>query len=209
MLGVDPGLTRCGIGVVDGPPGRPVAVATGVVRTTRGLPLECRLVALCDEVDEALRLHRPDVVACERVLFSANTRTAMGVGQAAGVVLLAAGRAGLPVASYSPNDVKRTVAGYGAADKTAVARMVAAQLGLRAIPAPPDIADALAVALCHLTRARLAGLVAREPTPATSALRDASAAAESGSRAGWEVVVERGGGRPLPDAVPQEQGERP
>lgn len=161
VLGVDPGLTRCGIGVVDGPPGRPVAVAGEVVRTARVLPLERRLMALCDEVAEALRLHSPDVVACERVLFSANARTAMGVGQAAGVVLLAAGRAGLPVASYSPNEVKRVVAGHGAADKGAVARMVAAQLGLGAVPSSPDVADALAVALCHLTRARLSRLVSR------------------------------------------------
>lgn len=164
VLGIDPGLTRCGIGVVDGPPGRPVAVATGIVRTPRGLPLECRLVALCDEVAEAMRLHRPEVVACERVLFSANARTAMGVGQAAGVVLLASGRAGLPVVSYSPNEVKRVVAGHGAADKGAVARMVAAQLRLETVPTPPDVTDALAVALCHLTRARLAGLVAQEST---------------------------------------------
>lgn len=162
VLGVDPGLTRCGIGVVDGPPGRPVAVAAEIVRTPRGLPLERRLVILCDEVAEALRRHHPDIVACERVLFSANVRTAMGVGQAAGVVLLAAGRAGVAVASYSPNDVKLAVAGHGGADKESVARLVAAQLGLRAAPTPPDVTDALAVALCHLARARLAGSVAQE-----------------------------------------------
>ncbi|MDP8961609.1 MAG: crossover junction endodeoxyribonuclease RuvC [Actinomycetota bacterium] len=180
MLGVDPGLTRCGIAVVDGPPGRPVAVATRIVRTPRALPLECRLVALSDEVIETLRLHSPNVVACERVLFSANVRTAMGVGQAAGVVLLAAGRAGLPVASYSPNEVKRVIAGHGGADKGAVARMVAAQLGLRAVPNSPDIADALAVALCHLTRARLAGLVRRsEGVPS-----EPGGAAGPGGRAG-------------------------
>ncbi len=161
MLGVDPGLTRCGIAVVDGPPGQPVAIASGIVRTARALPLERRLMALCDEVAAALCLHSPDVVACERVLFSANARTAMGVGQAAGVVLLAAGRAGLPVASYSPNEVKQVVAGHGSADKGAVARMVAAQLRLEEVPSSPDVADALAVALCHLTRARLAVLVAR------------------------------------------------
>ncbi|MFN2556245.1 MAG: crossover junction endodeoxyribonuclease RuvC [Nitriliruptorales bacterium] len=164
VLGVDPGLTRCGIAVVDGPPGRPVAVASDVVRTPRGLPLECRLVVLCDEVAEVMSRHRPDVVACERVLFSANTRTAMGVGQAAGVVLLASGRAGLPVVSYSPNEVKSVVAGHGAADKGAVARMVATQLGLGSVPTPRDVTDALAVALCHLARARLAGLVA-PPSP--------------------------------------------
>lgn len=140
-----------------------MAVASGVVRTPRGLPLECRLVVLCDEVAEAMSRHRPDVVACERVLFSANTRTAMGVGQAAGVVLLASGRAGLPVVSYSPNEVKSVVAGHGSADKGAVARMVATQLGLGTVPTPPDVTDALAVALCHLARARLAGLV-RQPT---------------------------------------------
>ncbi len=171
MLGIDPGLTRCGIGVVDGPPGRPLAVATGVVRTPRALPLEQRLVLLCDEVAEAMARHRPDVVACERVLFSVNARTAMGVGQAAGVVLLASGRAGVPVVNYSPNEVKSVVAGHGSADKRAVARMVASQLGLGTVPTPPDVTDALAVALCHLVRARLAGLTG-QPSPAAARQQD-------------------------------------
>lgn len=154
VLGVDPGLTRCGVAVVDGPAVRPTAVGGEVVRTAPDLPVEERLLVLHRRLVEMLAEHEPDVVSCERVLFSANTRTAMAVGQAAGVALLAAAQAGLPVVSYSPTDVKLAVAGHGAADKGAVGRMVAAQLRLAVVPAPPDLADALAVALCHLARAR-------------------------------------------------------
>ena len=163
VLGIDPGLTRCGLGVVDGPTGAPTAVAAEVARTDPHAAIEQRLMLLHRLVAEALERHRPDVVACERVLFSANARTAMGVGQAAGVALLAAAEAGIPVASYSPNEVKLSIAGDGAATKDAVARMVAAQLRLTSVPGPPDVADALAVALCHLSRA---GLSAASPPDA-------------------------------------------
>ena len=156
VLGIDPGLTRCGIGVVEGPSGAPTAVAAEVARSDPHAPIEQRLELLHRLVAAALERHRPDVVACERVLFSTNARTAMGVGQAAGVALLAAAQAGIPVASYSPNEVKSSIAGDGAATKDAVARMVAAQLRLTSIPGPPDVADALAVALCHLSRVGLA-----------------------------------------------------
>jgi crossover junction endodeoxyribonuclease RuvC len=152
VLGVDPGLTRCGLGVVDGPVGSPTAVVADVVRTDPRAPVEQRLAAIHEAVGSLLRRVRPTIVACERVLFSANARTAMGVGQAAGVALLAAAQLGLPVVSYSPNDVKLTVAGHGGAEKEAVARMVTAQLRLARIPAPVDVTDALAVALCHLVR---------------------------------------------------------
>lgn len=172
VLGVDPGLTRCGLGVVQGPASRPAAIAAEVVRTARDLPLERRLMALHDAVGDAIARHRPDVVACERVLFSSNARTAMGVGQAAGVALLAAARADVPVASYSPNDVKLTVAGHGAADKHALGRMVAAQLRLEVVPSPPDLTDALAVALCHLARA-------------------GGSVPPAGRRRGWEEVLQR------------------
>jgi len=152
VLGVDPGLSRCGIGVVDGPFHRPVAVHAGVVRTPPSAPTARRLAALHDELSRLIAAQRPDAVAVERVFFNANVRTAMGVGQAAGVVLLCAEQAGLPVVEYTPTQVKATVAGDGAADKAQVAYMVRAVLRLAVTPAPADAADALALALCHLQR---------------------------------------------------------
>ncbi|MDP9022577.1 MAG: crossover junction endodeoxyribonuclease RuvC [Actinomycetota bacterium] len=202
VLGVDPGLTRCGLGVVDGPPAAPSAVAMGVVRTAADLPIERRLAALHVAVADAIDRHGPDVVACERVLFSANARTAMGVGQAAGVALLAAAQAGLPVASYTPTDVKSTVAGHGSADKQAVARMVAAQLRLAHRPTPADVSDALAVALCHLARARRVG--DPDETNASGRLRSAEAAAKADGAADWEAVLDR----PHVRAVGGTRGER-
>lgn len=152
VLGVDPGLTRCGIGVITGSPRSPRVLLATVVRTPPGDPIERRLRAVHEAIAAVMTEHRPDVLACERVLFSGNARTAMGVGQAAGVALLAAAQAGVPVVSYSPNEVKLTVAGHGSADKDGVARMTAMQLGLAEPPTPADVTDALAVALCHLAR---------------------------------------------------------
>lgn len=177
VLGIDPGLTRCGIAVVDGPPASPSAVHGDVVGTPSRDDLERRLRAVHDAVAAAIADHRPDVVACERVLFSRNVRTAMATGQAAGVALLAAAQAQVPVAHYSPNDVKLSVAGYGGADKDGVARMVRAQLGLDEVPAPADLADAYAVALTHLLRSRGAAAAAASVPRSTSG--------------GWEAVLER------------------
>lgn len=187
VLGVDPGLTRCGLGIVVGPAARPSLAWQDCARTDTSLPLERRLLVIHDAVLAAIEEHRPAAVAVERVLFSSNARTAMATGQAAGVALLAAARAGLPVTAYSPNEVKQTVAGSGAADKAAVARLVAAQLRLDAPPTPADVADALAVALTHLARSRTAAMVAG--TPAASALADAHDAARTATRGGWEAVL--------------------
>lgn len=164
VLGVDPGLTRCGIGVVDGPVARPSMVAHSCVRTTPDTRIEQRLLAVHDHIVALVEEHRPDVVAVERVLFQTNVRTAMATGQSAGVALLAAARAGLPVALYSPNDVKLSVTGDGGADKDGVARMVGAQLRLAAPPRPVDVTDALAVALTHLARVRGPGTAGRTAT---------------------------------------------
>jgi len=185
VLGVDPGLTRCGLGVVSGPADRPRVIAQECLRTTPATPLEQRLLALHEGISALIEVHRPDAVAVERVLFSANARTAMATGQAAGVALLAAAHAGVAVTSYSPNDVKLTVAGDGAADKTAVARLVTAQLGLSEVPRPADVADALAVALTHLARSRLAVLTA--DTPAAAAVTAAHSDAARSGRGGWEA----------------------
>ncbi|MEX0834837.1 MAG: crossover junction endodeoxyribonuclease RuvC, partial [Nitriliruptor sp.] len=186
-LGADPGLTRCGIGVITGPASRPVLVDAICVRTPPGLPHEQRLLAVHDAVAAAIDRHRPDAVAVERVLFSVNVRTAMPTGQAAGVALLAAARAGLTVHPYSPNEIKLTVTGSGTADKRAVGRMVAAQLRVATIPGPPDVADALAVALTHLARSRVSALTAA--TPAATALVEAAASADRARRGGWEAVL--------------------
>jgi crossover junction endodeoxyribonuclease RuvC len=187
VLGVDPGLTRCGLGIVEGPSSRPVLVHESCVRTDRDLPLERRLLALAEAIEDAVATYRPDAVAVERVLFTANVRTAMATGQAAGVALVAAARVGTPVHAYSPNEVKLTVTGDGAAEKDAVGRLVAAQLRLAAPPTPADVADALAVALTHLARSRVAALATA--TPAADALADAHRRASRAARGGWEAVL--------------------
>lgn len=154
VLGIDPGLSRCGYGAVRG--GRhATAVAYGVVRTPPGDELATRLAQLERELEDLVHEVRPAAVAVERVLFQTNVRTAMSVGQASGVALAVAARAGVPVAHYSPNEVKLAVTGYGAADKAQVQAMVTRLLTLAAPPRPADAADALALALCHLWRARV------------------------------------------------------
>ena len=151
VLGVDPGLSRCGVGVVESER-QPVALHVGVVRTPPGEPVPQRLARLHAEIAALIAATRPDAVAVERVLFNSNARTAMGVGQAAGIVLLCAAQAGLEATEYTPTQVKATVTGSGTADKDQVAYMVRAQLRLAETPSPPDTADALALALCHLQR---------------------------------------------------------
>ena len=156
VLGVDPGLTRCGLGVVDGGPtgGREVRfVAVAVVRTPADAPLARRLLAVGDEVERWIAVHRPDVVAVERVFSQHNVRTVMGTAQASGVVALLAARAGLPVAFHTPSEVKAAVTGEGRAGKQQVTAMVTRLLGLAEAPRPADAADALALAICHCWRA--------------------------------------------------------
>ncbi|TWP52162.1 crossover junction endodeoxyribonuclease RuvC [Lentzea tibetensis] len=154
VFGVDPGLTRCGFGVVDGGPGRTVrCVAVDVVRTPVDADLAVRLLLLSDEVERWLERHRPDVVAIERVFSQHNVRTAMGTAQASGVVALAAARRDLPVVFHTPSEVKAAVTGSGRADKAQVTAMVTKLLGLKTAPKPADAADALALAICHHWRA--------------------------------------------------------
>jgi len=164
VLGVDPGLTRCGLGVVEGVPGRAVLVAVDVVRTPAGDPLGARLVALEVAFESWLDLHRPDAVAVEAVFAQANVRTVMGTAQAGAVAIVCAARRGLPVALHTPSEVKAAVTGSGRADKAQVGLMVARLLRLDGPPRPADAADALALALCQLWRgpalARLAAAAA-------------------------------------------------
>ena len=168
VLGVDPGLTRCGLGVVEGAPGRPLQlVAVGLVRTPPDGEIGARLHAVERVVEEWLDLHSPDAVAVERVFSQHNVRTVMGTAQAGAVAIASAARRGLPVALHTPSAVKAAVTGSGRAGKAQVGLMVTRVLQLDAPPRPADAADALALAICHVWRgaavARLAAAVARAP----------------------------------------------
>jgi len=161
VMGIDPGLSRCGYGAVRQEKGEPVAVVSGVITTPPANPLAERLAELLRELRSLLARLSPDVVVVERVLFQANARTAMSVGQASGLALAAAAEAGIAVAQYSPNEVKQAVTGWGNAGKEQVQRMVQVLLDLPEKPSPPDRADALALALCHLASASLHRAVGR------------------------------------------------
>jgi crossover junction endodeoxyribonuclease RuvC len=153
VLGIDPGLTRCGLGVVDGSVGQPLTlVEVGVVRTPADQPVALRLHAIEVGIEEWLDRHRPDAVAVERVFSQHNVRTVMGTAQTSGIALVAAARRGLPVALHTPSEVKAAVSGSGRADKAQVGAMVTRLLRLPDTPRPADAADALALAICHIWR---------------------------------------------------------
>lgn len=160
VLGIDPGTASTGYGVVHSSGSRLCALEDGVIKTHAGVPLERRLADIHARVGELLDSHRPDALAIEELYFGANVRTAFAVGQARGVVLLAAGQRAVPSRSYTPQQVKAAVCGHGRAGKDQVGRMVARMLGLAAPPTPDHAADALAVAICDLNRAPLAGALA-------------------------------------------------
>ncbi|HEX5224357.1 MAG TPA: crossover junction endodeoxyribonuclease RuvC [Solirubrobacteraceae bacterium] len=158
VLGVDPGLANTGYGVLATgarAPGGLAALDGGVIETPAGLPIERRLARLHEAVEALLEEHRPDALAVEELYFGANARSAFAVGQARGVVLVAAGRRGLECSGYTPQQVKGAVCGTGRADKQQVARMVATLLGLGGERRPDHATDALAVAICHANRAPL------------------------------------------------------
>jgi crossover junction endodeoxyribonuclease RuvC len=191
VLGIDPGVSRCGYGAVITEGSRLVPLACGVIRTPPGDPLPDRLCALFSELEGLVADLRPAAVAVERVFFQTNVRTAMSVGQASGLALTVAARAGVPVGQYTPNEVKQAVAGYGAAGKAQVQAMVARLLHLSEAPRPPDAADALALAICHLSAGRFraaAGIATSggsgftSPTPVPGLARAIAAAAEREKR---------------------------
>ncbi|MFD4414828.1 MULTISPECIES: crossover junction endodeoxyribonuclease RuvC [unclassified Streptomyces] len=154
VLGVDPGLTRCGVGVVEGVAGRPLTMrGVGVVRTPADAELGLRLVAIEQGIEQWLDEHEPEFVAVERVFSQHNVRTVMGTAQASAVAMLCAARRGIPVALHTPSEVKAAVTGSGRADKAQVGAMVTRLLRLDAPPRPADAADALALAICHIWRA--------------------------------------------------------
>lgn len=175
VLGIDPGLTRCGIGIVDVAPNRTATlVHVGVARSAPTDPIEKRLAAIAAGIREVLLAHQPHVVAVERVFAQNNRHSVMGTAQASGIALLLAAEHGLTAATHTPSEVKAAITGYGSADKLQVQTMVARVLRLDALPQPADAADALAIALCHAWRGGAAAAPGgAELTPAQRAWRDA------------------------------------
>ncbi|MEU3469607.1 crossover junction endodeoxyribonuclease RuvC [Streptomyces sp. NPDC006687] len=189
VLGVDPGLTRCGVGVVEGVAGRPLTmVGVGVVRTPADAELGHRLVAIERGIEQWLDEYRPEYVAVERVFSQHNVRTVMGTAQASAVAMLCAARRGIPVALHTPSEVKAAVTGSGRADKAQVGAMVTRLLRLAEPPKPADAADALALAICHIWRApahsRLQQAVARHASATAAALATAPASASASALKG-------------------------
>jgi len=153
VLGIDPGLTRCGVGVVEGAVGRPLGlVDVGVIRTSSSVAVPDRLVSIDRGIEAWLEEHQPDAVAIERVFARSDVSTVMGTAQASGIAMVAAARRGVPVVLYTPSEVKAAVSGSGRADKAQVGLMVTRILRLDAPPKPADAADALALAITHIWR---------------------------------------------------------
>lgn len=193
VLGVDPGLTRCGLGVVESAPGRRVGlVEVGVARSDPDADPAERLLTIGAEVERWLDRHRPDGVAVERVFAQHNVRTVMGTAQVSGVVMVAAARRGLPVVLHTPSEVKAAVTGNGRAPKAQVQLMVARILGLDALPSPADAADALALGICHLWRP-VAAPAARAPGATVPQRTTASATPAQRAWAVAEAAARRGG----------------
>jgi crossover junction endodeoxyribonuclease RuvC len=167
VLGVDPGLTRCGVGVIEGEVGSPISlVKVGLIQTSSELPLEQRLMQLEEQLQQWVNEFQPDVIAVERVFSQLNVRTVMGTGQASGIALLVAAKSDVRVVLHTPTEVKAAVTGTGRATKAQVAEMVRRLLRLDVVPKPVDSTDALALAICHLWRGpgneRLARALAEE-----------------------------------------------
>ena len=187
VLGVDPGLTRCGVGVVEGVAGRPLTMlGVGVVRTPADAELGQRLVGIEQGIEAWLDEHRPEFVAVERVFSQHNVRTVMGTAQASAVAMLCAARRGIPVALHTPSEVKAAVTGNGRADKAQVGAMVARLLRLDAVPKPADAADSLALAICHVWRGgasqRLEAAAAQQKAVLAAARKKQAAALAAAGR---------------------------
>ena len=175
VLGIDCGSIATGYGVIE--TGRPAcrAIACGVIRPVARLTFPERLKQISDQLGEQIQAYSPDIVAIEEVFYSVNPRSALLLGHVRGVALLAAAQAGLPVAEYSPLEIKSSVVGYGRAEKAQVQQMVKVLLALNAVP-PQDAADALAVALCHAHRSQTLRRIPAQPPPSRAAARLRSSA---------------------------------
>jgi crossover junction endodeoxyribonuclease RuvC len=182
VLGIDPGLTRCGVGIVDVAPDRSATlVHVSVIRTGPEEPIELRLLAVARGIATALDAYQPGAMAVERMFAQHNLRTVIGTAQASGVALAAAAERGLPIGLHTPSEVKAAITGYGNAQKAQVGAMVARVLGLAAVPKPADASDALALAICHAWRGGTAAPAADpdDLTPAQRAWRRAEAGTRS------------------------------
>ncbi|MBM4409414.1 MAG: crossover junction endodeoxyribonuclease RuvC [Chloroflexi bacterium] len=195
VLGIDPGTANLGYGIIEATGSRLREVDHGCVTTLPNASLPERLAEIHAAVTELIALHRPHLVGVERLYFSRNAQTAFGVGQARGVVLLAAAQHTLPVREATPNEVKSAVAGYGAADKEQVSRMVQVILGLVRRPSPDDAADALAIAICTASRERLAGSLGSATRDRSAIAPIADAGPSPFERAVREAVARDGGAR--------------
>lgn len=163
VLGIDPGTATTGFGLVEEQPsGELKLVRYGVILTTQDQSIENRLQTIYNNVSEIIALHRPESGSVEKLFFQKNVTTAIAVGQARGVILLAFAKAGIPVFEYTPNEVKQAVTGYGSADKKQVQKMVQTLLDLETLPKPDDAADALAVAICHIHASGYQRLINKE-----------------------------------------------
>ncbi len=180
VLGIDPGLTRCGMGVVDGETGRPLTlVDVNVLRTSSDLPVPQRLVTIERGVQAWIEEHRPDAVAIERVFARSDVSTVMGTAQASGIAMVVAARMGLPVALHTPSEVKAAVSGNGRATKQQVGLMITRILRLDAPPKPADAADALALAVTHIWRGGAQARLEAAAAAAATATATATAAARA------------------------------
>lgn len=190
VLGIDPGLTRCGVGIVDVEPTRVARlVHVGVITTPPDMPLERRLLVIGNGIAAALDEFEPAAFALERVFAQHNLRTVMGTAQASGVALQAAAARGIPVGLHTPSEVKAAITGYGSADKKQVGAMVARVLGLSEVPKPADAADALALALCHAWRSGPVGAPGEKGMHGSSGLTPAQEA--------WRAAEKSAGARRL------------
>jgi crossover junction endodeoxyribonuclease RuvC len=205
VLGIDPGLTRCGVGVVDVAPNRTATlVAVTVIRTPPELELDQRLLVIADGIDALLAENSPSHMAIERVFAQNNVRTVMGTAQVSGIALLAAARYGIPVSLHTPTEVKAAITGYGQAEKKQVGVMVAKILRLAEIPKPADAADALALAICHAWRSPLgSGVAASTTAGGPDGVAGSGGIAVSGSgltpaQQAWRAAERSTGQRTLP-----------
>lgn len=155
ILGVDPGTLSCGYGIVEEEDGRLFYVTSGGIKISSKIALTKRLKNIYEGIEEVIKKHKPDCMAIENLFFAKNVQAALKLGQAKGVAILAAVKVGIPVFEYSPLEVKQSVVGHGSAEKKQVQHMVKTLLGLKTLPHPPDLADALALAICHIHAFRM------------------------------------------------------